>query len=61
MITDLNKECVVCTGAFRKGLCGILMYEGQVIFYESWRLNQHEKSYRTHDLELVVIIHALNM
>jgi len=30
-----------------------------VVCYESRKINEHEKNYLTHDLELVVIIHAL--
>jgi len=37
------------------------MQNGQVICYESQKLNEHEKNYLTHDIELAVIIHALNM
>jgi hypothetical protein len=32
-----------------------------VIFYEYKNLKEHEKNYVTHDLELIAIIHALNM
>jgi hypothetical protein len=37
------------------------MQEGHVIYYESRKLNDHEKCYVTHDLELAAIVHALNM
>jgi len=37
------------------------MQEGQVVCYESRKLNEHEKNYLTHDLELPTIIHALKM
>lgn len=37
------------------------MQEGQVVCYESRKLNEHEQNYMTHDLELVSIIHALKM
>ena len=37
------------------------MQEGQVVCYESRKLNEHEQSYPTHDLELAMIIHALKM
>jgi hypothetical protein len=37
------------------------MQEGQVICYESRKLNEHEKKYVTHDLELATIMHALKM
>ena len=32
-----------------------------MICYESRKLNEHEKNYATHDLELASIVHALNM
>ena len=32
-----------------------------MVCYELRKLNEHEWPYVTHDLELVVIIHALNM
>jgi len=37
------------------------MQEGQVVCYESRKLNEHEHNYVTHDLELATIIHALKM
>ena len=60
-IVDPNKEFVVCTYACIEGLGGVLMQECFMIFYESRKLNEHEKNYETHDLELVAIVHSLNM
>ena len=37
------------------------MQDNHVICYESRELKEHENNYATHDLELVAIIHALNM
>lgn len=37
------------------------MQEGQVLWYESRKLNEHKQNYLTHDLELAAIIHALKM
>ena len=37
------------------------MQDNHVICYESRKLKEHEKNYATHDLELVAIVHALNM
>ena len=37
------------------------MQNGHVICYESRKLKEHEEKYVTHDLELVSIVHALNM
>ena len=60
-IADIDKELVVRTNACKRGLGGVFMQEGQVICNESKKLNEHEQNYPTHDLELPVIIHALNM
>jgi hypothetical protein len=49
----------VCTDACKEGLGGILSQNGFVVCYESIKMNDHEKSYATHDLELVAILHAL--
>ena len=60
-IVDPEKEFVVCTDACKRILGGIFMYEGQLICYESKKLNKHKQNYVTHDLELAMIIYALNM
>lgn len=57
-IVDSEKDSLVCIDACIKGLGGVLMQEGNSIFYESRKLNEHEKSYETHDLELKAIAHA---
>lgn len=57
----MDKEFMLCTNACKRGLGGVLMQEGQVVRYESRKLNEHEQNYAAHDLELETIIHALNM
>ena len=37
------------------------MQDNHVIAYESRKLKDHEKNYVVNDLELVVVIHALNI
>jgi hypothetical protein len=37
------------------------MQENRVIAYASWALWTHEKNYPTHDLELVAVVHALQI
>lgn len=37
------------------------MQDGNVVCYESGKLNKHEQNYSTHDLELALIMHALKM
>ena len=56
-----NKEFVMCTDAYREGLGGVLLQENFVIAYESRKLKKHEHNYSVYDLELVAVIHALNM
>jgi len=58
---DPNKEFGICTSACKKVIGGVLMQDGQVVCYDSQKLNEHEKNYPTHDLELVAIIHVCKM
>ena len=37
------------------------MQKGKVIAYASRQLKYHEKNYRTHDLELAVVVFVLNL
>eukprot|EP00253_Pinus_taeda_P002470 PITA_02470 len=37
------------------------MHEGQVVYYESRKVNEDEQKYVTHDIELASIIHAMKM
>jgi hypothetical protein len=60
-IVDPYESFVVCTNACKEGLGRFLMKNEHVIGYEFKRLKEHERNYATHDLELVSIVHALNM
>jgi hypothetical protein len=60
-IVDPYESFVVCTNPCKEGLGRFLMKNEHVIGYEFKRLKEHERKYSTHDLELVVIVHALNM
>jgi hypothetical protein len=60
-IVDPNENFVVCIDVCKEGLVGVLTQNGHVIFYESRKLKEHERNYSMHDLELVSIVHALNM
>jgi hypothetical protein len=44
-----------CTGI------GVLMQYGHAITYASRQLRRHEEHYPTHDLELLVVVHALKV
>lgn len=60
-IENPNKDFVICTYPYKEGIGGVLMQEGQVVCYDSRKLNEHKWNYVTHDLELEASIHALNM
>ena len=60
-IVDLNEDFVVCMDACKEGIGGVLTQNGNVVCYKSRKLKENEKNYSTHDLELVAIMHALNM
>jgi hypothetical protein len=44
-----------------QGLGCVLMQDGHVVAYASRQLRKHEEKYPTHDLELVVVVHALKI
>ena len=58
---DLDGNFVVFMDESKEGLRGVLLQNEYMIYYELWKLKEHEHNYPTHDLELVSIIHALNM
>jgi hypothetical protein len=58
---DTEKPFDVYRDVLGSGLGCILMQEGRVIAYASRQLRRHEEHYPTHDLELVVVVHALKI
>jgi hypothetical protein len=61
VMPDIHKEFDVYCDASHLGLGCVLMQEGKVISYASRQLRKREKNYPTHDLELVVVVHALKI
>ena len=47
--------------ASKDGLGCVLMQSGRVMAYCSQQLKNHERSYPTHDMELVAIVFALKI
>jgi hypothetical protein len=58
---DIHKGFDVYCNASHLGLGCVLMQEGKAIAYASRQLRKHEKNYPMHDLELVVVVHALKI
>jgi hypothetical protein len=61
VLPDLSKKLDIYCDALRRGLGCVLMQDGQVVSYASRQLRKHEENYPTHDLELVVVVHALKI
>jgi hypothetical protein len=57
---DITKSFDVYCDTSGTGLGCVLMQEGRVITYSSRQQRPHEEHYPTHDLELVVVVHALH-
>ena len=55
------KRDLVCTYTFKHGLGEVLTQENYMLFYESRKLKEHANNYSTHELELLAIVHDLNM
>ena len=58
-MVDPSLDFVVSIDASLDGIGVVLMQEGRAIAYESRKLKAHEINYPTHDLKLVVVVHAL--
>jgi hypothetical protein len=52
---------IVCSDTSKKGLCCVLMQNGNVIAYASSHLKPYEQNYPTHDLELAMVVFALKI
>jgi hypothetical protein len=61
VMPDMEKSCSIYCDASGKGLGCVLMQDGHVVAYASWKLRNHELHYLTHDLELAVVVHALKI
>jgi hypothetical protein len=58
---NIDKPFDVYCDASGIGIGGVLMQDGRAITYTSRQLWRHEEHYPTHDLELLVVVHALKV
>jgi hypothetical protein len=58
---DIEKSFDVYCDASDTGIEGVLMQDGRAIAYASRQLRRHEEHYPTHDLELLAVVHTLNV
>jgi hypothetical protein len=58
---DIEKSFDVYCDASGMGIEGVRMQDGHAITYASWQLWRHEERYPTHDLDLLVVVHALKV
>jgi hypothetical protein len=58
---DMEKSFPIYCDASGQGLGCVLMQDGHMVAYASRQLRKHEVDYLTHDLELVIVVHALKI
>ena len=58
-LLDLDLLFETQTDALARALGGILVKEGHPLAFESWKLNELEQRYSTHEKEMTMIIHCL--
>jgi hypothetical protein len=58
---DMENPFSIYCDVLGQGLGCVQMQDGHVVAYASWQLRKHEVNYPTHDLELAVVVHALEI
>jgi hypothetical protein len=58
---DMEKSFSIYCDASGQGLGCVLMQDFHVVAYASRQLRKHQVNYLTHDLELAVVVHALEI
>jgi hypothetical protein len=61
VMPNMEKPFSIYCDASGQGLGCVVMQEGHVVAYASQQLWKHEVNYPTHDLELAVVVHDLNI
>jgi hypothetical protein len=58
---SMEKPFSIFYDASGEGLRCVRMQDGSVVAYASWQLRKHEEHYPTPDLELAIVVHALEI
>jgi hypothetical protein len=61
VMSDMEKSFSIYCDASGQVLGCVLIQDGHVVAYASRQLRKHEVHYLTHDLELAVVIHTLEI
>jgi hypothetical protein len=61
VMPNMEKEFLIHCDASGQGLGCVLMQDGHVVAYASRQLRKHVEHYLNHDLELAVVVHALEI
>ena len=56
-----KKVFELCTNAYKEGVGALLSQDGKVVAYDTRKLKDHEQRYSMYDLELTMVVHALNV
>lgn len=59
MIADLEECFMVCNYMSIEWISGVLLQEGNVIYYDMRKLKDHDKICEKHDMDLVAIVNML--
>jgi hypothetical protein len=57
----MKKSFSIYCDASGQGLGSVLIQDGRLVAYASRQLRYYKVNYLTHDLELVVVVHALSI
>jgi hypothetical protein len=58
---DMEKPFSIYCDASGQGLGCVVMQDGHMVAYASWKLRKHEVNYPTHVLELAAVVHTLKI
>jgi hypothetical protein len=58
---SMEKPFLIFCDMSGQSLGCVLMQDGPVVVYASWKLRKHEEPYPTPNLELAVVVHALKI